>query len=104
VEVIPTRQHSDRPRARRRRIFRGPHRGIYGPESSEKRRSRSPSSRWRRRLGGLAGFIDVEHALDPGGYAKKLGVKLDDLLVSRRTRARKRWRIGETLVRSNAST
>ena len=42
-----------------------------------------------QKIGGLAAFIDAEHALDPG-YAKKLGVNLDDLLVSSRTAARKR--------------
>ena len=54
-----------------------------------------------QRLGGLAAFIDVEHALDPQ-YAKKLGVNLDDLLVSQPSSGEEALRIVETLVRSNA--
>ena len=49
----------------------------------------------------MAGFIDVEHALDPG-YARKLGVNLDDLLVSQPSSGEEALRICETLVRSNA--
>ena len=51
--------------------------------------------------GGLAAFIDVEHALDPE-YARKLGVKLDDLLVSQPNSGEEALRICETLIRSNA--
>jgi recombination protein RecA len=49
----------------------------------------------------LAGFIDVEHALDPQ-YARRLGVKLDDLLVSQPSSGEEALRICETLIRSNA--
>ncbi len=51
--------------------------------------------------GGLAAFIDVEHALDPQ-YAKKLGVNLDDLLVSQPSSGEEALRICETLIRSNS--
>jgi recombination protein RecA len=54
-----------------------------------------------QKLGGLAAFVDVEHALDPQ-YAKKLGVNLDDLLVSQPSSGEEALRIVETLVRSNA--
>jgi len=54
-----------------------------------------------QKRGGLAGFIDVEHALDPA-YARKLGVNLDDLLVSQPSSGEEALRICETLLRSNA--
>jgi recombination protein RecA len=54
-----------------------------------------------QKRGGLAGFIDVEHALDPQ-YARRLGVKLEDLLVSQPSSGEEALRICETLVRSNA--
>ena len=54
-----------------------------------------------QKRGGLAAFIDVEHALDPQ-YARKLGVNLDDLLVSQPSSGEEALRICETLVRSNA--
>src|SRR5438046_4555325 len=54
-----------------------------------------------QKRGGLAAFIDVEHALDPA-YAKRLGVDLDDLLVSQPSSGEEALRICETLVRSNA--
>ncbi|MGB8354997.1 MAG: recombinase RecA, partial [Chthoniobacteraceae bacterium] len=54
-----------------------------------------------QKRGGLAAFIDVEHALDPQ-YAQKLGVNLDDLLVSQPSSGEEALRIVETLVRSNA--
>jgi len=74
---------------------------IYGPESSGKTTLTLTVIAQAQKLGGLAGFIDVEHALDPG-YAKKLGVKLDDLLVSQPNSGEEALRICETLVRSNA--
>lgn len=74
---------------------------IYGPESSGKTTLTLTVIAQAQKRGGLAGFIDVEHALDPG-YARKLGVKLDDLLVSQPNSGEEALRICETLVRSNA--
>ncbi len=74
---------------------------VYGPESSGKTTLTLTVIAQAQKLGGLAAFIDVEHALDPG-YAKKLGVKLDDLLVSQPSSGEEALRICETLVRSNA--
>jgi recombination protein RecA len=74
---------------------------IYGPESSGKTTLTLTVIAQAQKRGGLAGFIDVEHALDPG-YAKRLGVKLDDLLVSQPSSGEEALRICETLVRSNA--
>ena len=55
----------------------------------------------RRKLGGTAAFIDAEHALDPG-YAKKLGVDIDNLIVSQPDTGEQALEIADTLVRSNA--
>ena len=74
---------------------------IFGPESSGKTTLTLTVIAQAQRQGGLAGFIDVEHALDPG-YAKRLGVNLDDLLVSQPSSGEEALRICETLVRSNA--
>ena len=74
---------------------------IFGPESSGKTTLTLTAIAQAQKQGGLAGFIDVEHALDPG-YAKKLGVNLDDLLVSQPSSGEEALRICETLVRSNA--
>ena len=74
---------------------------IFGPESSGKTTLTLTVIAQAQKLGGLAGFIDVEHALDPV-YARKLGVKLDDLLVSQPNSGEEALRICETLVRSNA--
>lgn len=74
---------------------------IYGPESSGKTTLTLTVIAQAQKRGGLAGFIDVEHALDPA-YARKLGVKLDDLLVSQPSSGEEALRICETLVRSNA--
>ncbi|MGV3531566.1 MAG: recombinase RecA [Chthoniobacteraceae bacterium] len=74
---------------------------IYGPESSGKTTLTLTVIAQAQRRGGLAAFIDVEHALDPQ-YAKKLGVNLDDLLVSQPSSGEEALRICETLVRSNA--
>jgi hypothetical protein len=54
-----------------------------------------------QKRGGLGGFIDVEHAFDPQ-YARRLGVNLDELLVSQPSSGEEALRIGETLIRSNA--
>ncbi len=74
---------------------------IYGPESSGKTTLTLTAIAQAQKRGGLAGFIDVEHALDPS-YAKRLGVNLDDLLVSQPSSGEEALRICETLVRSNA--
>jgi recombination protein RecA len=74
---------------------------IYGPESSGKTTLTLTVIAQAQKAGGLAAFIDVEHALDPG-YAKRLGVKMDELLVSQPSSGEEALRICETLVRSNA--
>src|SRR5271154_3831544 len=74
---------------------------IYGPESSGKTTLMLHVIANAQKMGGLAAFIDAEHALDPG-YAKKLGVNLDDLLVSQPDSGEEALTICETLARSNA--
>lgn len=74
---------------------------VYGPESSGKTTLTLTVIAQAQKAGGLAAFIDVEHALDPG-YAKKLGVNMEDLLVSQPSSGEEALRICETLVRSNA--
>ena len=74
---------------------------IYGPESSGKTTLMRHIIANAQTAGGLAAFIDAEHALDPG-YAKKLGVNLDDLLVSQPSSGEEALTICETLARSNA--
>src|SRR5690242_8071371 len=74
---------------------------IFGPESSGKTTLTLTVIAQAQRQGGLAGFIDVEHALDPQ-YARRLGVNLDDLLVSQPSSGEEALRICETLIRSNA--
>ena len=74
---------------------------IFGPESSGKTTVMLHVVANAQKGGGLAAFIDAEHALDPG-YAKKLGVNLDDLLVSQPDSGEEALTICETLARSNA--
>jgi recombination protein RecA len=74
---------------------------IFGPESSGKTTLMLHVIANAQKAGGLAAFIDVEHALDPG-YARKLGVNLDDLLVSQPDSGEEALSICETLARSNA--
>ena len=74
---------------------------IFGPESSGKTTLTLTVIAQAQKRGGLAAFIDVEHALDPI-YARKLGVNIDDLLVSQPSSGEEALRIVETLVRSNA--
>ena len=74
---------------------------VYGPESSGKTTLTLTAIAQAQAKGGLAAFIDVEHALDPQ-YAKRLGVNLDDLLVSQPNSGEEALQICETLVRSNA--
>jgi recombination protein RecA len=74
---------------------------IFGPESSGKTTLMLHVIANAQARGGLAAFIDAEHALDPA-YAKKLGVNLDDLLVSQPDSGEEALTICETLARSNA--
>src|SRR3989454_2552910 len=74
---------------------------IFGPESSGKTTLMLHVIANAQKAGGLAAFIDAEHALDPG-YAKKLGVNLDDLLVSQPDSGEEALSICETLARSSA--
>jgi recombination protein RecA len=74
---------------------------IYGPESSGKTTLMLHVIASAQKSGGLAAFIDAEHALDPA-YAKRLGVNLTDLLVSQPDSGEEALSICETLARSNA--
>src|SRR5438067_4030403 len=74
---------------------------VFGPESSGKTTLTLTVIAQAQKRGGLAAFIDVEHALDPQ-YARRLGVNLDDLLVSQPSSGEEALRICETLIRSNA--
>jgi recombination protein RecA len=74
---------------------------IYGPESSGKTTLSTYILGQVQQRGGLAAFVDAEHAFDPE-YAKTLGVQLDDLLVSQPDTGEQALEITETLVRSNA--
>ena len=74
---------------------------IYGPESSGKTTLALHVVAEVQKLGGTAAFIDAEHALDPS-YAHKLGVNLDDLLVSQPDTGEQALEITDTLVRSGA--
>ncbi|MCZ8344062.1 MAG: recombinase RecA [Leptospira sp.] len=74
---------------------------IYGPESSGKTTLTLSAIAETQKKGGIAAFIDAEHALDPS-YAKKLGVNVDDLLVAQPDNGEEALEICESLVRSNA--
>src|SRR6201999_2056927 len=74
---------------------------IYGPESSGKTTLALHVVAEVQKAGGTAAFVDAEHALDPT-YAHKLGVNLDDLLVSQPDTGEQALEITDTLVRSNA--
>lgn len=74
---------------------------IYGPESSGKTTLALQVIANAQKNGGTAAFIDAEHALDPE-YAKKLGVNIDELLISQPDAGEQALDIAETLVRSNA--
>ena len=74
---------------------------IYGPESSGKTTLALHTVAEVQKRGGLAAFVDAEHALDPE-YAARIGVKLDDLLISQPDTGEQALEITETLVRSNA--
>lgn len=74
---------------------------IYGPESSGKSTLATHIVANAQRNGGTAAYIDAEHALDPG-YAAKIGVNLDDLLISQPDSGEEALNIAEMLARSNA--
>jgi len=72
---------------------------IYGPESSGKTTAALHVLTEAQKLGGVGAFVDAEHALDPD-YAKKIGVKVDDLLISQPDSGEQALQIVETLIRS----
>jgi recombination protein RecA len=74
---------------------------IYGPESSGKTTLALQVVAEAQKKGGICGFVDAEHALDTG-YAKKLGVKVEDLLISQPDSGEQALEIADTLVRSGA--
>ena len=74
---------------------------VYGPESSGKTTLTLHAIAEIQRNGGVAAFVDAEHALDPV-YAKKLGVNIDDLLISQPDAGEQALEIADTLVRSGA--
>jgi recombination protein RecA len=74
---------------------------IYGPESSGKTTLALHAVAEAQKKGGICAFIDAEHALDPI-YARKLGVKVDDLLISQPDAGEQALEIADTLVRSGA--
>jgi len=74
---------------------------IFGPESSGKTTLSLHVIAEAQKNGGVAAFVDAEHALDVG-YAKKLGVNIDDLLISQPDTGEQALEIAETLVRSGA--
>ena len=74
---------------------------IYGPEASGKTTLTLNIVASAQKLGGNVAFIDAEHAFDPA-YAKKIGVNLDNLLISQPDNGEQALEIAETLVRSNA--
>ena len=74
---------------------------IYGPESSGKTTLTLHCVAEEQKKGGVCAFVDAEHALDPQ-YAKKLGVDLDELLISQPDTGEQALEITDTLVRSGA--
>ena len=72
---------------------------IYGPESSGKTTLALHAVAEAQKKGGIAAYVDAEHALDPG-YAKKLGVDIDELLISQPDTGEQALEITDTLVRS----
>jgi recombination protein RecA len=74
---------------------------IFGPESSGKTTLALHAIAESQKMGGTAAFVDAEHALDPA-YAKKLGVNIDELIVSQPDTGEQALEIVDTLVRSNA--
>ena len=74
---------------------------IYGPESSGKTTLALQVVAEAQKTGGICGFVDAEHALDPV-YAKKLGVKTDELLISQPDTGEQALEIADTLIKSGS--
>lgn len=74
---------------------------IFGPESSGKTTLSLSITAQVQQLGGVAAFIDAEHALDPA-YSQKIGVKVEDLLISQPDSGEQALQIAEMLIRSNS--
>ena len=74
---------------------------VYGPESSGKTTLALHCVAETQKRGGICAFVDAEHALDPV-YARKVGVKVDDLLISQPDTGEQSLEIADTLVRSGA--
>jgi len=74
---------------------------IYGPESSGKTTLALHVAAESQKMGGICAFVDAEHALDPG-YARKLGVDIEELLISQPDTGEQALEIADTLVRSGA--
>ena len=74
---------------------------IYGPESSGKTTLALHCVAEEQKKGGICAFVDAEHALDPA-YARRLGVNIDDLLISQPDTGEQALEIADTLVRSGA--
>jgi recombination protein RecA len=74
---------------------------VYGPESSGKTTLALQVVASAQRVGGVAAYIDAEHAMDPD-YAQKLGVNIEDMLISQPDSGEQALEIAETLIRSNS--
>ncbi|TSC76812.1 MAG: recombination protein RecA [Parcubacteria group bacterium Gr01-1014_33] len=101
VDVIPTGSFSLDKALGVGGVPRGRIIEIFGPESSGKTTLALHIVREAQKKGGLAAFVDAEHALDPE-YAKKIGVKINDLLISQPDNGEQALEIVESLVRSSA--
>ncbi len=101
VEVVPTGCLSLDIALGVRGVPRGRIVEIYGPEASGKTTLAQHVVAEVQKMGGIAAFVDAEHALDPD-YAKKIGVKIDELFISQPDTGEQALEIVETLVRSNA--
>ena len=102
VEGISTGQSLPGHRPRWIRAYpRGRIAEVFGPESSGKTTLALHVVAEAQKLGGIAAFIDAEHALDPA-WAKKLGVQLETLLVSQPNSGEEAMHIAEMLIKSNA--
>ena len=100
VDVIPTGSISLDLALGVKGVPRGRVMEIFGPESSGKSTLALHICAEAQKRGGVAAFIDVEHALDPD-YARKIGVKIDDLLISQPDSGEQALQIVETLARSS---
>lgn len=101
VDVIPTGSFSLNFALGVNGLPRGRIIEIYGPESSGKTTVALHTVAEAQKRGGIAAFVDAEHAMDPE-YAKKIGVKIKDLLISQPDTGEQALEIVESLIRSNA--